>query len=83
MTIPLMIEAGRTEIEDRSRNKGAFEGEGRRSSLGNASAFLPDLAPFSLMPLLEEVLGGSLPDQENLNRWVNANTQLLEGGQYR
>jgi hypothetical protein len=41
-------------------------------------------APLSFMPLLEqEVLGGSLLDEKNVDHWVEANTQLLKGGLYR
>jgi hypothetical protein len=36
------------------------------------------------MPLLEgEALEGSLLDPANLDRWVDANVELLRGGLYR
>lgn len=31
----------------------------------------------------EEELAGSLLDEENLRRWVEANVELFEGGLYR
>lgn len=40
-------------------------------------------APLSFIPALEEVLGGPLLEEANLERWVNANVELLEKGVYR
>jgi hypothetical protein len=41
-------------------------------------------APLSFRTLLErEALGGSLLDEDNLRRWVEANVELFEGGLYR
>ncbi|HET9198820.1 MAG TPA: helix-turn-helix domain-containing protein [Solirubrobacterales bacterium] len=39
-------------------------------------------APLSFMPVLKEALGGDLLDQEQLDRWVDANVELLEEGLY-
>jgi hypothetical protein len=35
------------------------------------------------MPLLEETLGGPLLEPAQLDRWVEANVELLRGGLYR
>jgi len=40
-------------------------------------------APLSFMPALAEVLGASLLEEANLERWVDANVELLEKGVYR
>jgi TetR/AcrR family transcriptional regulator, regulator of cefoperazone and chloramphenicol sensitivity len=77
----LMVEAGREEID----------------SLAEASALRPDAdrewatlqhffliwAPLSFMPLLSEALGGDLLAPAQLDRWVDANVALLEGGLYK
>jgi AcrR family transcriptional regulator len=78
----LMIEAGRTEIENLADN-GALEQDVDRL-WATLQHFFLIWAPLGFMRLLEEeVLGGPLLDKENLDRWVKANTQLLEGGLYR
>lgn len=40
-------------------------------------------APLSFMPLLAEVLDGPLLDEGSLDRWVEANVELLRNGVYR
>jgi AcrR family transcriptional regulator len=40
-------------------------------------------APFSFLPLLEQALGEPLLNDRSLDRWVEANVNLLEEGLYR
>jgi AcrR family transcriptional regulator len=78
----LMIETGRAEIEALAE-KGALK-EDADLLWATLQHFFLIWAPLSFMPLLEqEALDGSLLDEENLDRWVNANTLLLKGGLYR
>jgi hypothetical protein len=77
-----MIEGGRSEI-DALAEKGALRDDADRL-WATLQHFFLIWAPLSFQPLLEqEVLGGSLLDGDNLDRWVNANTELLKGGLYR
>jgi TetR/AcrR family transcriptional regulator, regulator of cefoperazone and chloramphenicol sensitivity len=41
------------------------------------------VGPLVLRPLVERELGGSLFEEENFERWMNANMDLLENGLYR
>ncbi len=78
----LLIEGGRAEI-DSLAEKGALRGDADRLWTTLQHFFLI-WAPLSFMPLLEqEALGGPLLDEANLDRWVNANVELLEKGLYR
>lgn len=78
----LMIEAGRAEIKTLAE-KGALR-EDTDLLWVTLQHFFLIWAPLSFMPLLEqEALGGSLLEKESLDRWVNANTQLLKEGIYR
>lgn len=76
-----MIEGGRQEV-DLLTEKGAL-----RSDLDPLWATLQHFfliwAPLSFLPLLEQALGQSLLSDENLDRWVTANVNLLEEGLYR
>ncbi len=78
----LMIEGGRAEI-DALAERGALRNDADRL-WATLQHFFLIWAPLSFQPLLEqEALGGSLLDGDNLERWVRANTELLEGGLYR
>ena len=78
----LMIEAGRAEI-DSLAGKGALREDADRL-WATLQHFFLIWAPLSFMPLLEQqVLGGSLLDEANLERWVEANVELFEQGLYR
>lgn len=78
----LMIEAGRAEI-DTLAEKGALRDDADRL-WATLQHFFLIWAPLSFQPLLEqEVLGGSLLEGDNLDRWVSANVELLKGGLYR
>jgi AcrR family transcriptional regulator len=78
----LMIEGGRAEI-DALAEKGALREDADRL-WATLQHFFLIWAPLSFQPLLEqEVLGGLLLDGDNLDRWVSANVELLEGGLYR
>jgi AcrR family transcriptional regulator len=78
----LMIEGGRAEI-DALAEHGALREDADRLWTTLQHFFLI-WAPLSFMPLLErEVLDGSLLDEANLNRWVDANLELLTKGVYR
>lgn len=78
----LMIEGGRSEI-DRLAERGALREDADRS-WATLQHFFLIWAPLSFRSLLErEVLDGSLLEEENLERWVDANVELLKGGLYR
>ncbi len=78
----LMIEGGRAEIDSLAR-KGALREDADRL-WATLQHFFLIWAPLSFMPLLEQqVLGGSLLDEANLDRWVEANVELFEQGLYR
>lgn len=76
-----MIEGGRKEI-DALAERGALRADADRL-WATLQHFFLIWAPLSFMPLLEEACGGPLLDAENLNRWVDANTELLEKGIYQ
>jgi TetR/AcrR family transcriptional regulator, regulator of cefoperazone and chloramphenicol sensitivity len=77
----LTIEGGRAEIETLAE-RGALRADADRL-WATLQHFFLIWAPLSFMPLLEQVLDGSLLDAANLDRWVAANIELLEGGLYR
>lgn len=78
----LMIEGGRIEI-DALAEKGALREDADRLWTTLQHFFLI-WAPLSFQSLLEqEALDGSLLSENNLNRWVTANIELLKGGLYR
>lgn len=78
----LMIEGGRVEI-DSLAEKGALREDADRL-WATLQHFFLIWAPLSFIPLLErETLEGSLLDERNLDRWVEANVKLFEGGLYR
>jgi len=77
----LMIEGGRAEV-DSLAGKGALRDDADRL-WATLQHFFLIWAPLSFMPLLRQVLDGSLLEEENLNRWVTANVKLLDGGLYR
>jgi AcrR family transcriptional regulator len=49
----------------------------------NVQQILLIVGPLVLRPLVERELGGSLFEDENFERWMNANMDLLERGLYR
>lgn len=77
----VLIEGGRREI-DSLATAGALREDADRTWVTLQHFFLI-WAPLSFMPLLGEVLDGPLLDESNLDRWVNANVELLEKGIYR
>jgi AcrR family transcriptional regulator len=77
----LMTEGGRVEIEALAE-RGAIRADADLL-WATLQHFFLIWAPLSFLPLLEEALGGPLLDGGNLDRWVDANTRLLEGGLYR
>ena len=78
----LMIEGGRREV-DRLAARGALREDADRL-WATLQHFFLIWAPLSFRPLLErEVLDGSLLQEDNLERWVEANVELLKGGLYR
>jgi AcrR family transcriptional regulator len=77
----LMIEAGRSEV-DALAEKGALRDDADRL-WATLQHFFLIWAPLSFMPLLEQALDGSLLAEENLDRWVMANVELLGKGLYR
>ena len=78
----LMIDGGRAEI-DALAEKGALR-EDADPLWATLQHFFLIWAPLSFRTLLEqEALGGSLLDEDNLRRWVEANVELFEAGLYR
>jgi AcrR family transcriptional regulator len=78
----LMFSAGRAEI-DALADEGALREDADRF-WATLQHFFLIWAPLSFPALLEgQVLEGSLLDGENLDRWVEANVELLRGGLYR
>jgi AcrR family transcriptional regulator len=78
----LMIEGGRGEV-DALAERGALR-EDADLLWATLQHFFLIWAPLSFRALIErEALGGSLLDDENLDRWVEANVDLLERGLYR
>lgn len=78
----LMIDGGRAEI-DSLAEKGALR-ENADPLWATLQHFFLIWAPLSFRALLEqEALGGSLLDEDNLRRWVEANVALFEEGLYR
>jgi AcrR family transcriptional regulator len=78
----LMIDGGRAEI-DSLAEKGALREDADRL-WATLQHFFLIWAPLSFRTLLEqEALGGSLLDEDNLRRWVEANVELFRGGLYR
>jgi hypothetical protein len=78
----LMIEGGRAEV-GALVERGALR-EDTDLLWATLQHFFLIWAPLSFTALLEqEVLDGSLLDEPNLQRWVEANVQLLKEGIYR
>lgn len=78
----LMIDGGRAEIDSLAA-KGALR-EDADPLWATLQHFFLIWAPLSFRTLLEqEALGGSLLDEDNLRRWVEANVELFEAGLYR
>lgn len=78
----LMIDGGRAEV-DSLAEKGALR-EDADPLWATLQHFFLIWAPLGFRALLEqEALDGSLLDEDNLRRWVEANVELLEGGLYR
>jgi AcrR family transcriptional regulator len=78
----LMIEGGRAEI-DALAEAGALREDADRL-WATLQHFFLIWAPLAFRAVLErEALGGSLLDGDNLDRWVDANVELLERGLYR
>lgn len=78
----LMVSSGREEIE-RLSEAGAIRADADRV-WATLQHFFLIWAPLSFRPLLEgDVVGGPLLEGGNLDRWVDANVELLRGGLYR
>jgi AcrR family transcriptional regulator len=78
----LMIEGGRAEVDDLVERGSLREDADRLWA--TLQHFFLIWAPLSFLPLIErQALDGSLLDQVQLDRWVEANVDLLERGLYR
>jgi TetR/AcrR family transcriptional regulator, regulator of cefoperazone and chloramphenicol sensitivity len=76
----LLIEGGREEI-DALTEAGALRPDADRT-WATLQHFFLIWAPLSFMPLLQGVLGDDLLAPAQLDRWVEANVDLLENGLY-
>jgi AcrR family transcriptional regulator len=78
----LMIEGGRAEVDDLVE-RGALREDADRL-WATLQHFFLIWAPLSFLPLIErQALDGPLLDPVRLDRWVEANVDLLERGLYR
>jgi hypothetical protein len=77
----LMIGGGRGEIDSLAED-GALRADADRE-WATLQHFFLIWAPLSFRRLLEDAVGGSLLEPENLDRWVEANVELFERGLYR
>jgi AcrR family transcriptional regulator len=77
----LMVAAGREEINSLAE-VGALRPDADRE-WATLQHFFLIWAPLSFMPLLREALGDDLLAPGQLDRWVDANVALLEGGLYK
>ena len=75
-----MIAGGRKEIDGLAAS-GALRPDADRL-WATLQHFFLIWAPLSFLPLLTEVLDAPLLDQDQLERWVEANVELLEKGIY-
>jgi AcrR family transcriptional regulator len=75
-----MIEGGRAEV-DSLAEEGALRADADRL-WATLQHFFLIWAPLSFMPLLEETMGRDLLDPQQLDRWVDANVELLKEGLY-
>ncbi len=76
----MMLAGGQAEI-DALAEQGALRTDADRP-LATLQHFFLIWAPLSFTPILERVLGGPL-EGENLERWAQANVELLGRGLYR
>jgi AcrR family transcriptional regulator len=76
----MMIEAGRREVDSLAA-EGALRPDADRQ-WATLQHFFLIWAPLSFMPLLREALGEDLLAPGQMDRWVDANVALLEGGLY-
>lgn len=77
----MMLEGGQVEVGDLVES-GAIRSDTDRLWVTLQHFFLI-WAPLSFMPLLAEVLDAPLLDEGSLDRWVEANVELLKKGIYR
>jgi AcrR family transcriptional regulator len=77
----MMVGAGRGEI-DSLAEEGALRPDADRR-WATLQHFFLIWAPLSFLPLLREELGEDLLSPDQLDRWVDANVKLLEGGLYK
>lgn len=77
----LLVEGGRREVE-RLADQGALRADAD-PLWATLQHFFLVWAPLSFMPLLVETLDGPLLDEDQFDRWVEANVELLQEGIYR
>lgn len=75
-----MIRGGRAEVDFLAETGALRPGVDRMWA--TLQHFFLIWAPLSFMAVLKNPLGGELLDSEQLDRWVDANVELLEGGLY-
>lgn len=75
-----MIKGGRAEIDSLAESGALRPGIDR--DWATLQHFFLIWAPLGFMAVLKDELGGELLDPAQLDRWVGANVELLEGGLY-
>lgn len=75
-----LIGGGRTEIDSLAESRALRPDADRLWA--TLQHFFLIWAPLSFMPVLKDALGGELLDSTQLDRWVDANVELLKGGLY-
>jgi len=75
-----MIRGGRAEIDSLAES-GVLRPDADRL-WATLQHFFLIWAPLSFMPMLKEALGGDLLDPDQLDRWLDANVELLAQGLY-
>ena len=75
-----LIRGGRAEVDGLAESGALRPGVDRLWA--TLQHFFLIWAPLSFLPVLNDAIGGELLDSAQLDRWVDANVELLKGGLY-